>query len=148
MTDAEFAAQKARVQALADRWIGPLGLKWWNVTINHNRYGFNRTDAQVAEDTRTIMTCSVMWQYLKATITVNTPELEELDDDRLEEIFVHELAHIFVHEMRDLDRNDPGWLNHEERVVTQLGRAFQWLRDHEAGAWRERLEAAHKGVDD
>lgn len=53
------------------------------------------------------------------------PVMEELTDDELEEIFVHECGHILVNEMRG-DPDD--WLDHEERVVSTLTKAFLWVR--------------------
>jgi hypothetical protein len=144
VTDAEYREQKRRVEALVREWKPLLSLNEWQVDISHCRHGFRQSDGEASRGEVVIMTCSVMWEYLKATITVNTPELGDLDDDSLEEIVVHELCHIVVNEMRE-EENRP---KHEERVVTLLGRSFRWLRGHIDGGWRERLEAAHEGVDD
>lgn len=148
MTDAEFAALKARVRALADKWIGPLGLKWWRVELDFDRAGFERSEEMRAGNQFCLMRCYVMWQYLTATIEVNAPECAELTDERLEETFVHELAHIFLHEMRAIGERREGWLDHEERVATQLGRAFIWLREGAEREFRGRLEKAEAGRGD
>jgi hypothetical protein len=134
MNDKEYAAQKARIQTLSDKWIVPLGLKWWRVNLEFNRdvtgdHGNGR--CAVAET-------MVDWHYLLATITFNIPAVAEQADDELETMFVHECCHILVNEMRmwapkniDADKNDEA-MHHEERVASTLANAFIWTR--EAGA--------------
>ncbi len=125
MTDAEYEAQRARVQALCDRWLGPLRLLWWTIVIVWNRE-HNHDAPEEA------MHCSVEWNYNRATITVNLPEIADYIDDQLEWTFVHECMHIFVNETRPMD--DPkshttDWLEHEEHACSALASAFISLRD-------------------
>ncbi len=130
MNDAEYEAQKDRIEALREKWVKPLGLGWWRIVIDYVRQGWPRTEEQEATSSYPIMECAVRWEYLQAMIKVNVPELVDMDDDRLEECFVHELCHIFVNELREVSPDHDGWIKHEERVVTHLAHAFLWLRKH------------------
>jgi hypothetical protein len=123
--DAEYARQKRRLLALFERWAGPLGLRWWDIDMAYEREQFE-VDGKPAPET--IAQTAVNWRYGHATITWNMPQVAQLADDKLERTFVHELAHLLVNEMRQCDQDD--WLDHEERVVTNLTKAFLWLREH------------------
>jgi len=128
VTDEEFAQQKDRIRALADRWIGPLGLHWYKIDL-----AYARDDYQPLGDTsreNSLAKCSTDWRYGTALITWNMPLVREQKDDDLEMAFVHELCHIFLNEMRWTASNDGDSLDHEERVASTLTKAFLWLRDH------------------
>lgn len=136
MTDAEYEAQKARVRALIERWVAPLGLGWWQITFE-----FERDSGQFKVDgvpsLKTVGCTGADWRYLSATIGWNVSRLPEFDDDKLEAVFVHELMHIFLNEFRALieDGEKLGtnlrddWLAHEEHTATVLSKAFIWVRD-------------------
>ncbi len=125
MTDAEYAEQKARVEALVERWLGTLGLRWWRTEIVYCRKWI--TDDQGEPDLDSHARTRVHWQYLDAEMQWNMPRLHELSDEQLELIFVHECMHILVNEMRD-DKADE-LPKHEERVATLLAKAFLWVRE-------------------
>jgi predicted SprT family Zn-dependent metalloprotease len=78
----------------------------------------------------TVAHCSSDWRYGHACITWNMSLVREQSDDKLEVVFVHELMHIFVNEMRWTADNSDDSIDHEERVVSTLTKAFPWLRDH------------------
>lgn len=121
MRDADFAEQKARIQALADKWLPLLGLDpGWHITLEY-------TDAAKDGDDRGIAQAKVDWQYLQAVLTWYLPRVATQDGDELEECFIHECMHVLVNEMRWQDAaKDAVSLNlcHEERVCTTLARAI------------------------
>jgi hypothetical protein len=104
------------------KWLKPLGLLWWGVDVRY----YNDPDEIVRifhsdEDNKVVAALTtVFWKYNKATIDVNLLALEKMDKDGIEVCILHELIHILVNEMRE------GELHHEERVVTNLQRAFLW----------------------
>ena len=135
MDDAAFGKQKRRLLKLANRWIGPLGLKWWKLDLVYSRTPLDSSKPGFYCQAKT----SVAWEYLDATITWNMEAIEGLSDEELEKIFVHECCHILVNEMRmwgpsklDEEKLHEAML-HEERVVTQLALAFLWTRKDGSG---------------
>ena len=132
MTDAEFEVQKKRIEKLRKWWYGALGLGWWLITYQYVRDGFE-VDGERAPNT--VASTHADWRYLHATIQWNIRALDskEIGDEELEGIFVHEVMHIFVNEFRDgsqqSERTERDALAHEERVCTQLAKAFLWTRD-------------------
>lgn len=131
MDDAEYEHQKARIQALIERWLKPLGLHWGRTTFIYERDSgeFQRLRDEHCGDNSgldrpAVAFCTADWRYGQASIYFNMLVVAGEDDDVLEEYFVHELMHIFLSEMREEGRD------HEERVATTLAKAFLWLRDH------------------
>lgn len=114
---------KKMVRLAADKWLKPLGLLWWDVTIN--LYDDPGDIVRVFRDAGSSMTVvantEVNWIYGAATINVNIPALRGLTQRQIEEVFVHECVHILVNEMRE------GEAHHEERVVTGLTKALLWV---------------------
>jgi hypothetical protein len=140
MDDAEYEKQKARLIALSEAWIHPIGLGWWRVNLSYDRTGedfFASVEKAGNFRSQSVARCFADWKYGIATILWNMPELPDLDDDELEHTFVHELMHIFLNEVRG---EGADWMDHEERVATTLEKAFIWVRDRARdGKW---------GVDD
>lgn len=60
------------------------------------------------------------WRYATCTLQINEPELLEMNKRDAEFVIVHELCHALVNEMREEG------IDHEERVVTGLAKAFLW----------------------
>lgn len=112
--DAEFDRCKKRVNAIAKKWVKPLGLGYWTTHLNFL--------VEIVRDSGNAvgMVCDADWRYQEATITVNVRAVKDLTDGELEACFVHELMHIFLNEMRE------NGIEHEERVATQLQKAFLW----------------------
>ena len=130
MNDAEYETQKARLLALLEAWVKPIGLGWWRVTLSYDRTGEDFADSIRKEGgfrSQSVARCYPEWRYGIATIVWNMPEVAHLDDEELESTFVHELMHIFLHETRQSEDGD--WLAHEERVATTLAKGFLWIRD-------------------
>ena len=123
MKDEEYEAQKSRILALIDKWVTPLGLRWWRLNFDYNRDGSGMEKDSPIE--RLAGRTFVNWRYLEATLEFNMSELAALDDERLEYVFVHELMHVLLHEMR----SDEEGIDHEERVATTLARAFITVMD-------------------
>lgn len=106
-----------------DWWLTQLGLKWWKVTILYID-DIDTIHSHFSEDV--VMKCWADWRYMTATIEVNLLKLRTLESKQeIESVIVHELCHILVNEMRE------DGIDHEERVVTTLQKAFMWIRDSE-----------------
>lgn len=116
--------QQKRVQHFLDLWTEPLGLGAWHTSVT-----FYRTADAYREATGAsaggVMMCDCAWQYEDAHVSVNLERAAGMDDARLEYCVVHELCHALVNELRE---DDPD-IKHEERVVTQLAKAFRWARN-------------------
>jgi hypothetical protein len=122
---------KDLIQAAFDKWLKRLGLLWWEIDIN-----FYDDPGEIVkhfrdpgEDYTVAAVTYVKWIYASASIDVNLPAFTGLDQDKIERIVVHECCHVLVNEMRECE------LHHEERVVTQLTKAFFWT---ETGTLEER----------
>jgi hypothetical protein len=125
-SDRQYRKDRARILKLKDKWLAPLGLRWWHVEICHSREPLKVAEADAANGWRKNGECVAKWQYLKATVTFNMPAVADMADDDLETLFVHELCHALVNEMRNFGAEDG--MDHEERVVTALTSAFIWVR--------------------
>jgi len=100
--------------------------KWW---VHWMGLGYGEVDLRWEEviewedghlDTAAFCTCD--WKYQTATITFALSRMRDLKKREIEEVCVHELCHIFLNEMRENE------IHHEERVATQLSKAFLWVR--------------------
>lgn len=128
MNDAEFARQQRRVDRIANKWLKPLGLLWWDLNITYQREPFDRTAEQAAENWWPLMRVVAVPEYTKAEITVSAMAIEGINNDALERAFVHECMHVIVREMRQWqDANDA--IFHEERVVSHLTKVAFWILD-------------------
>ncbi len=122
MTDKEFAALRAKIKRIADRWCDALGLTAWNI-----RYIYHRDDwIQDGAGFVSAMRCHCDWQYMLCTLHFNMPELAEMDDAELTECVVHEYLHAILDELRFWT---PGSHNdgHMEHTVVHLAKAFRWV---------------------
>lgn len=126
MSDDNLAPTKFDlVKAAFAKWIPRLGLAWWDLQIIYyddpqeiiNRFRIIESGEMVPA------TVTAQWMYADAKISINLPAFEYIEDADIERVVVHELCHILVNEMRE------GELHHEERVVTQLTKAFFWVAD-------------------
>lgn len=145
MTDKEYRRQKARIGALAKKWLRPLGLRCWKVQIVYEREGLKQP---VDESRSLIARTTVDWHYFLATITFDMKEIIDAPDNELESHFVHECCHILINEMRmwagtemSPDKHEEA-MKHEERVTTVLASAFLWTR--EAGRDEAKLKKKAK----
>ena len=127
MNDTEFEVQRQRLLALAEKWVGPLGLGWWLIDFEFARDDYVAPGTTARDDS--LAKCVAHWRYGQAYITWNMPLVAQQKDEYLERAFVHELSHIFVNEMRWTAGNDADAVDHEERVCSTLTKAFLWLRD-------------------
>ena len=111
------------VKAALDKWLKPMGLLWWDVTINlyEDPGDVVRVFRDASSDTTVVANTAVNWIYGTATINFNVPALRGMSQRDIEKVVVHECCHILVGEMRE------GEAHHEERVVTGLTKAFMWV---------------------
>ena len=142
MNDAEFDVERARLQALTDRWKKPLVLGWWKIDVAYAREEYRPPDHKGTAKDDSVAHCSCDWRYCEALITWNMPKLPSLSDDELENAFLHECMHIFLHEMRWTADNSADSLDHEERVASTLTKAILWLRD---SLTEDKADAAEAG---
>ena len=127
MTDVEFEEQCQRLRDLADTWIKPLGLGWYDLEFYYAREDYKPPGTTAKEDS--VAHCWSDWRYGHAKITWNIPAVRDISDKELETAFVHECMHIFLNEMRWTADNSSDSMDHEERVASTLTKAFLWLRD-------------------
>ena len=132
MTDAEYEAQRTRILRSFYRWRRVLGFVPWSCTVEYAREGI-RSEREDDPTFVCLGKCRADWRYLRLTIEVNVPGVADLTDESLDRLLIHEFCHALVHELREV-RAD--WLDHEERVCTQLTSAIAWAinygRDSEA----------------
>ncbi len=123
--DSKLDEVKALIEKYLEKWIQPLGLKWWKIDmIYYDDPGEIVREFTSQEGNFLVLAkCFSKWQYMNATIYINLPGWVELDEQEVEEYLLHELCHILVNEMREDD------ILHEERVVSTLQRAFMWVID-------------------
>jgi hypothetical protein len=102
-------------------WSYRLGLRWWTIDILMYDDPTSILDNFGNEDNHIVLARTwVEWKYAHAKILFNLPEFCKLSEDKIEAAVLHELCHVLINEMRE------GELHHEERVVTQLQKAFNW----------------------
>lgn len=121
MTDAEYKAEKARVQRFIDKWFTTMGLGWFKVNMEWSR----EHDGEVAA--RTLSS----WQYKSATITWFLPHIEKYDDDTVEETVVHEFSHVLLSGIaQNMVDTDETLANQVNEYTTELvAHALLWTRN-------------------
>lgn len=124
MNDAEAEAQKARVEALYERWVTPLGLAYWKWKLVWHRGAIEDHDAA-------LFNISVSFEYHRVVLDVCLPKAEAQSDDDLEWAFVHECAHVFTIPLKSaaamrVDQDAMHML--EEHQASAIASAFVWLR--------------------
>ena len=127
MTDKEYREAKAKVLRVYSSWKNELGLRDWAIRLHFERGAPEETTPFVV-----LGVTSASWAYKIAEITFHLANFKDRTDYEIEEIVVHELCHILVCEMRTTvpsQEMSTEMNRHEERVVTQLARAFIWTRD-------------------
>ena len=116
--------RRKRIQAALDKWLKPLGLLWWEVTVEY----YNDPDEVIRmfhrDDEETVVAARIYsdWRYGTIRLLINLPAFKGRDSEETERIIVHELCHALVSEMQT------GGMDHEERVVSILTKAFFWVR--------------------
>jgi predicted oxidoreductase len=119
----ERKAQIARIKALAEKWLKPLGLLWWR-KIEFVYYE-DRGHFKKEGHTESVMITYASWPYLEAVVEVNLYAIAEADDETLEYYFVHEMVHILTDEIVSGKKRE----DNVERGVTQIARAFLWVAE-------------------
>lgn len=114
------------VRSYFSLWIPCLGLAWWEIEIEFYDDPVEVVKHFAVEDSPTEVVAArtfADWRYGTATIMVNLIALDGLSSSKQETVVVHELTHILVNEMQWQGKE------HEERTVTNLTKAFKWVRD-------------------
>ncbi len=115
-----FKYHRKRVRKFVKPWLHVLGLGWYEAIEFH--WYDNEKDFRKSADGTVLMRVWSDWRYMTATVAVNVPAVARLTDTQLERAVVHEFVHVLVNEMREKG------IDHEERVVTMLTKAFFWVR--------------------
>ncbi len=127
MTDKEYRSARSKVLKIYNSWKNELGLRDWAIRLH-----FERDVPEESTPFVVLGLTSASWAYKIAEVTFKLENFKDRTDYEIEEIVVHELCHILVCEMRTTvgSRELADEMNrHEERVATQLARAFIWTRD-------------------
>ncbi len=130
MTDQEYKSQKKRIQILIDKWISPLGLRWWRIRFNYFREDRKNGETSyrplIGEDGdwKVMFATTCDPYYLTASIDCYLPTILEADNDEVEECFLHELMHVILSPM-----HHKATRKEEELVATNLARAFGYLEE-------------------
>jgi hypothetical protein len=127
MTDAEVAELEGRIQALRDKWVEPLGLGNWRITLHCYRDSGEYQEVLAASGPYVGGTCEAQWQYQRAEIHFNLFRLAPLSEREMEECVVHELCHLLLAEVQMC--MDEEHDHHVEHATTALAQAFIWVRD-------------------
>ena len=110
-----------KIRKACETWTYRLGLKWWEIEFNfvtdkaeaYKMFGYDQESVVMARSYPD-------WRYMTCTIYLNIPAMKSKEAWEVEKIIIHELCHALVNEMRE------DGLDHEERVVTGLTKAFLW----------------------
>jgi hypothetical protein len=103
-------------------WCYRIGLRWWKIDTYWYKRGDRKTFRRYASKSA-YASVYADWRYGTAVIHVYLPAFRGKTDGEIEEIVVHELVHILVNETQ------AGGIDHEERVVTGLTKAFMWTKE-------------------
>ena len=108
------------INAAMEKWTYRLGLRWWSVGAIYHKGKDAKRYFKSAEGSTILARTFADWRYCDAFVHFNLPAYDGMSADDIERVVVHELCHILVNEM-----NATG-IDHEERVVTGLTKAFMW----------------------
>lgn len=98
-------------------WVHWTGLGYWSIkAVMSSEINERPNDSYLAGY------CDVEWKYLTACITFYPKAMRHLTEEEIEVAVIHELMHVMVNETRE------GGMEHEERVCTQLQKAFSWVK--------------------
>lgn len=124
------------VNAAFEKWIKALGLAWWDIDVHayDDPAEVVRLFANGDNSATIAAIATANWMYGSGKVEVNLLALAGIPQDQLDRIVVHELMHFLVNEMRENE------LKHEERVVTNLTKAFFWALDALARGFEEEKE--------
>lgn len=120
-----YRKARARIQRLADKWIGPLGLKWWTIEQCYYDSSDEYAAALDCDGESAVATCVCDWRYRTARISFNLPLWKALTDVEAEHNYVHELCHLFLAELQHETDDRQG---HIERTCQTLADAFLWVQ--------------------
>ena len=115
---------KKYIQERSGWWIRWLGLGFGDICIHYvERIEDVYEDGSISINPDCAGKCDTDWRYQESHITLSMAKLRELTKPEIEKVLVHELMHVFLNEMREEG------IDHEERVATNLQKAFLWIRD-------------------
>lgn len=112
--------KKKKIDKLINKWTYRLGLRWWKVTVTYVEDVQEVATTFMEQDTTVLAKAFCDWRYATCNLYFNYYHLKDMSKEDIEFTIVHELCHALVNEMREQG------IDHEERVVTGLTKAFLW----------------------
>lgn len=104
-------------------WVHALGLDYGRVSILYvDQIEDTLEDGTILINPNLTGRCHTDWRYQETTIYISLDAIKRMDKGEIEKVVVHELMHVFLNEMREEG------IDHEERVATNLQKAFVWVR--------------------
>jgi hypothetical protein len=113
----KYKEVRQHIRKVVPWWVHQLGLGYWHVKVYYS-HEIQRNH----QGTIRAAYCEADWRYETASITFYPKAMCEMAEDEIEATVVHELMHVFLDEMREPE------IHHEERVATQLQKAFCWVK--------------------
>ena len=108
------------INAAMEKWTYRLGLRWWSVGAIYHKGKDAKRYFKSADGSTILARTFADWRYGDAFVHFNIPAFRNMSADEIERVVVHELCHVLVNEMTSTG------IDHEERVVTGLTKAFMW----------------------
>jgi hypothetical protein len=132
MDDTEYAVQVERVKTLFNKWIGPLGLATWDISLLVERTRCSREKSEKDSGYEFVINadCAASWEYEKATITCYLPRIADLSDERLERTMIHEMLHCLLDELDCQNKDAAERRRHVEHVVSVFARLFHYQSEY------------------
>lgn len=118
MTDQEYEEQKARIQAIVDRWRSVVGLNDWTLKLVYHRERYTEAPARLGSN-------ECLWQYMESNVNFYLPACAERDDEQLEEDVVHELVHCITDSIDRIWTVDDDRTLHVEFVTSLVAKALR-----------------------
>ena len=125
MKDGEFAIIEARIEALRAKWVEPLGLGAWTLSIVCYRDSGEYQEITGCGPASAAL-CDASWQYQDARISFNCPKWLLMSENEQERVMLHELCHLLLAELDMCMKFEDH--HHIEHVTTTLAQAFWWVQ--------------------
>lgn len=136
MRDAVAEQQKARWLALSEEWLGPLMLKYWNITYHWFEEPLDkRPPAERIGPTGSICETKdgipahvfVQWDYMCADVEVDLRILSNMTEQEVERLFLHEMLHIILGGLSLMRTNKEAYKHLEEAAATWMAKVLMDL---------------------
>lgn len=120
LNDEGARSEKARWDALWDKWVGIMGLNDWTIKTAYHRR---------EHDPEAVAVINVQWYYMEAVVDVYLPTIATRPDSWLEEDVIHEMAHCLTDRLARPNgaaiADDTERHLHDENLVTMISKAVR-----------------------